>query len=148
MQDFYKRLNLPADASEDQIRQRLAMADPSIRAAAQTILLDARRRQVYDRNREVLFTIGQLRLKLGLNYTRFWARREYRDFWQDGLYEPPQSEPQRRLKKVDKMMIAQAFHAVGRRGRRHAARWGWGWIAAAGGGAVILFALILWRSVG
>ena len=146
MQDLYKRLELLPGASENEIRQHLPMADAITRDAAEMILLDARRRPVYDRNREVLSTIGHLRLALGLNYTRFWARREYRDFWQDGLFTPPQSEPQKRFRKVDKMMIAQAFHTVRHHSRRHAARWGWGWLAAAAGGVVALFAaLVIWR---
>jgi len=145
MQDLYKRLNLPAGASEAEIRHCLSMSDAPTRKAAEMILLDARRRHVYDRNREVLFTIGHIRLTLGLNYTRFWARREHRDFWQDGVFIPPQSDPPKRFKKVDKMMIAQAFHTVRHHSRRHAARWGWGWLAALAGVVTTLVAVVIWR---
>jgi hypothetical protein len=145
MQDLYKRLNVKVDAAEETIRDRLPLVDAATRRAAETILLDSRRRHVYDRNREVLFTIGHLRLNLRLNYTRFWARREYRDFWQDGVYAPPATEPKKRGRKVDQMMIAQAFHTVRHHSRRHAARWGWGWLAVAGGGVLIFIVFALWR---
>jgi hypothetical protein len=148
MQDLYKRLNVKVDASEEAIRDRLALVDGATRSAAETVLLDSRRRRVYDRNREVLSTIGHIRLSLRLNYTRFWARREYRDFWQDGIYAPPRSEPPKRGRKVDKIMIAQAFHSVRHHSRRHAARWGWAWLAVAGCTGVTLLAVILWIMMG
>jgi len=148
MQDLYKRLNARVDASEQAIRDRLPLVDAATRSVAQAVLLDSRRRRVYDRNREVLSTIGHIRLRLGLNYTRFWARREYRDFWQDGIHVPPVTDSPKRGRMVDKMMIAQAFHTVRHHSRRHAARWGWGWLAVAGCGGVTVLALILWRMMG
>ena len=146
MRDLYKRLNLSDDANEDAIRGSLARADPQLRTAAEAILLDPRRRPVYDRNRRLLLTIASVRFELGLNFTRFWSRKEFKDFWQTPQFIPPpeDSAPKRR---VDQMMIAQAFHAarkVHHHGRHHAARWGWLWIAIVFLGAVaLLIALML-----
>jgi hypothetical protein len=44
------------------------------------VLLEPRRRTVYDRNRRVLVTIGQLRARLGLNLKPFWSRGGFGDF--------------------------------------------------------------------
>lgn len=129
MQDLYKRLNLDESAHEAAIRERLAAADAGLRTAGEVVLLDPRRRAVYDRNRRLLLAIAQLRGELGLNYTRFWSRGEFKDFWQtpDFAAPEPQKKPGRR---VDKMMIANAFHTVKHHGRHHAARWGAWWAAA------------------
>jgi hypothetical protein len=143
MIDLYKRLNVLEDASDETIRQRLTSIDATTRAAAEMVLLDPRRRGVYDRNRRLLVTIGQLRFKLGLSYTRFWARGDFKDFWQHPAFTPPPSDkkPKRR---VDKMMIAQAFYTVSHHGRRHAARWGGWWIAVGAGGAGAFVVFVLW----
>lgn len=152
MKDLYKRLNVPEGATEAQIRQRLPAASAEVRAAAEMILLEPRRRRVYDRNRQLLVTIAQLRFELGLNFTRFWSRREFKDFWRTPVpvfssTAIPQgtSKPKRR---VDKIMIAQAFHAartVHHRGRHHVARWGWAWAAAGITGAVAVLVFVLWH---
>lgn len=144
MKDFYKRLQLTPEASEAEVRRRLESASPRSRneaalgSDAQFVLLDPKRRAVYDRNRQLLVTIGELRLHLGLNYTRLWARRDFRDFWRD-LAPPPREAAKRR---VDPMLIAHAIRSAGRHGRRHAARWGW-WVGA-GSGALVIAALIYW----
>jgi hypothetical protein len=149
MKDLYKRLNVPESATEAQIRQRLPGANAEVRAAAETILLEPRRRRVYDRNRQLLVTIAQLRFELGLNYTRFWSRREFKDFWQAPAAFSETPVPRQKLKRrVDKAMIAQAFHAartVHHHGRHHVARWGWAWVAAGVTGAITLIVLALWR---
>src|SRR3954469_19924769 len=87
MKDFYKRLGLDDDATADAIRGALvAPAEPArapdaaTRVAAEFVLLDPRRRAVYDRNRRVLVTIGQLRSRLGLNLKPFWSRGGFGDF--------------------------------------------------------------------
>ena len=126
MIDLYKRLGLEESADENAIRAALAKASRPDRASAEAILLDRRRRAVYDRNRQLLLSISQLRGHLGLNYTRFWARREFKDFWHD--LTPLQPRPAGR--RVDALMIARAIHVVGVHGRRHSARWGpWAWVA-------------------
>jgi hypothetical protein len=127
MIDFYKRLNLPGGATEQQIRSALGTAAPDLRRVAETILLDPRRRRVYDRNRELLLTIAQLRFDLGLNYTRFWSRRQFKDFWKMPTFPFASEAPEAPKRRVDKMMIAQAFHTARHHSRHHAARWGWLW---------------------
>lgn len=87
MKDLYKRLGLDNAATEDAVHDALAAPavagrpiDSEIRAAAELVLLDPRRRAVYDRNRQVLVTIGQLRARLGLNLKPFWSRGRFGDF--------------------------------------------------------------------
>jgi hypothetical protein len=110
------------------------------------ILLDRRRRRVYDRNRELLSTIAELRFNLGLNYTPFWSRRQFKDFWKTPTLAPAPSQAQAPQRRVDKMMIAQAFHTVRHHSRHHAARWGWAWAA----GLIVLGAsgllFVLWHA--
>ncbi|HXE55166.1 MAG TPA: hypothetical protein VN541_19240 [Tepidisphaeraceae bacterium] len=141
MKDFYKRLNVDESAPEQTLRDALHRASARWRQDAEYVLLDPKRRAVYDRNRRLLLTIGELRLHLGLNYTRFWARQEFKDFWQELAPAGPAKAPGR---KVDAKMIAGAFRAVGRRGRRHAARVGMGWILATSGVIVLLLGF-LWH---
>lgn len=149
MKDLYKRLNVPDGATDEQIRRRLPTATAELRAAADTILLEPRRRRVYDRNRQLLVTIGQLRFDLGLNYTGFWSRRQFKDFWRaPAVFSTtpiPEEKPKRR---VDKVMIEQAFHAarkVHHHSRHHVARWGWVWAAAGITGALTMIVLLLWH---
>jgi len=83
MRDLYKRLGLDESSGENEIRAALPTADATIREAAEFILLDPRRRSVYDRNRRTLATVGKLRARLGLNLTRFWPRARFGDFTVD-----------------------------------------------------------------
>ena len=124
MKDFYSTLSLPANADADAIRAALTTAPAPLRDDAEFILLDPRRRTVYDRNHRLLTTIGQLRSHLGLSYTRFWARNEYKDFWTD-LTPTPQPKGRR----VDATLIAGAFRTVGRHSRKHVTR-GTNWLIA------------------
>ena len=80
MIDLYRRLNVSPESDAASLGAALSHADPATREAAQMILLNQRRRAVYDRNRQVLVTIGQLRARLGINYSRFWSRALYGDF--------------------------------------------------------------------
>lgn len=87
MKDLYKRLGLDESATADAIREAPASPvtagatrDDETRSAAEFVLLDPRRRAVYDRNRRVLVTIGQLRSRLGLNLKPFWSRGGFGDF--------------------------------------------------------------------
>src|SRR5579863_7591622 len=107
MKDFYQRLNLLPSADDAALCRALESAEPQLRRDAGFILLNTARRQVYDRNHRLLMTIGQLRMYLGLNYTRFWARQEYKDFAQEVI--PPEKP---RGRPVSSMMIANAITRV------------------------------------
>jgi hypothetical protein len=104
MRDLYKRLNVTESATDPELRTAVAAADPSTREAAETILLQPKRREVYDRNRRVLSTVGRLRANLGLNLTRFWPRNRFADFTTD-LTPQPTAHPQ----PMDPMAMAWAF---------------------------------------
>ena len=92
MKDLYRHLGVSESAGDDAIRAALPSADPQTRDAAEFILLDPRRRVVYDRNRRTVATIGRLRANLGLNLTRFWPRSRFADFTID-LGPRPQARP-------------------------------------------------------
>ena len=122
MRDLYQRLGLDESSGENEIRAALPAADAAIREAAQFILLDRRRRAVYDRNRRVLATVGKLRARLGLNLTRFWPRARFGDFTVDLAPSPiPHGG------YVDPVTMAWAFGVQGidpaarRHRRRHRA---------------------------
>jgi hypothetical protein len=102
MKDYYKQLGLPETAPKEDLRAALASAGPSIREPGEFILLDPRRREVYDRNRRVLSTIGRLRGNLGLNLTRFWPRARFADFTHE--LAPPAAHS-----ATDPMSMAWAF---------------------------------------
>ena len=105
MKDLYKQLGVDEAAGDGDVRAALAgVADPQVREAAALILLDPRRREVYDRNRRVVATIGRLRANLGLNLTRFWPRARFSDFTID-LTPPPPPRP----RYIDPMAMAWAF---------------------------------------
>ena len=116
MIDLYRRLNVSPDSDAASVDAALPHADPATREAAQMILLNQRRRAVYDRNRQVLVTIGQLRARLGINYSRFWSRALYGDFVVD-LESEASGPPPRLRQRVDPMGILRAFGP--RRGTRH-----------------------------
>jgi hypothetical protein len=139
MKDFYSALNLSPDADPQAITGALANAPADVRADAQSILLDARRRLVYDRNHRLLSTIGELRSHLGLSYTRFWARKEYKDFWKE-----LSSAPAQRGKRVDAVLIAGAFRAVGKHGRKHVTH-SRNWIIAGVLACAVLLAFVAYR---
>ena len=140
MRDFYSQLSLPPGADEATIRAALPKLGEDVRPDAQMILLDPRRRAIYDRNHRLLTTIGELRMRLGLNYTRFWSRQEYRAFRKE--LAPAPAAP--RGRRVNPMMIAGAFRAVGRHGRRHAAKKS-NWVFAAVVVSLAVLFVLLWR---
>lgn len=137
MRDLYKRLGLEETSGDAAIRAAAAAADAETREAAEFILLDPRRREVYDRNRRLLLTVGRLRANLGLNLTRFWPRARFGDFTVD-LAPPPQARP----RYLDPMAMAWALGVrpprTGR-GRRAGARW----VLAAAALAAVLAAILL-----
>jgi hypothetical protein len=141
MKDFYQRLNIAPYADEGAVRAALENFDPQSRNEAEFVLLDPKRRQIYDRDHRLLTTISQLRLHLGLNYTRFWARQEYREFWSEVM---PAQQPVGR--RVDAMMIAGTFRAVGRHGRRHASK-PLNWLILVAVITVAIATYLVWRAI-
>ena len=133
MKDLYKHLGLEETASPDAVREALATraapgtpAESATRSAAEFVLLDPRRRAVYDRNRRVLVSIGQLRSRLGLNLKPFWSRGGFGDF--SYAFDPTGGRagaaaashaPQDPL--ADPRMLWRAFGAGRRRGGSSAA---------------------------
>jgi hypothetical protein len=138
MIDLYAHLQIAPDSTDETIREALASAPPALRANAEAVLLSPRRRQSYDRNRNLLHTIAELRLHLGLTYTRFWARSELREFWQ----QPTSVEP-KPGRQVDSMLIAGAFRGVDRRMRPRASNQR-SWIIAVGLALVAGLGVALW----
>ena len=81
MRDLYKHLAIPPAASAEQIRAAIEAAGPGTLAnAAQHVLLHPRRRPVYDRNHQLLTTIGRLRGRLALGMRPFWSHGHFHDF--------------------------------------------------------------------
>jgi len=141
MKDFYSQLSLASDSDEAAIRQALPSLAPDVRSDAEMILLNPHRRMIYDRNHRLLTTIGELRMHLGLNYTRFWSRQEYREFRRELA---PAAATAPRGRRVDAMLIVGAFQSVGRHGRRHATRKG-NWVIALILVAIVVLVTLLWR---
>ena len=138
MKDLYTHLKIAPESGESAIREALATADPAIRADAEAVLLSPRRRQSYDRNRKLLHAIAELRLHLGLTYTRFWARSELREFWQQ-----PGTAAVKTGRPVDAMLIAGAFRGKDRRLRRHVSNRG-SWLIAVAVLVVVGCGVLLW----
>ncbi len=121
MLDLYKRLNLDPQANENAIREQLrahpspeTSLDPQLIQAAQHILLHPKRRAVYDRNYQVLCTIGQLRSHLGMNLRPFWARANSHDFTRiSAPHTPPTSA------STDPVAVIRAASTGRRRRTRH-----------------------------
>ena len=70
------------DAPAEAIRRAAAIAEQPTRDEAEFILLNPRRRAVYDRNHRVLSTIGQLRGRLALGMRPLWSHGDHQDFTQ------------------------------------------------------------------
>ena len=134
MRDFYRRPKIPENAGRKEIKLALIEhPDKELRSAGATILLDERRKSVYDRDRQVLATIGQLRSRLGLYLAPFWARGQYADF---SYGDPPPTNSQ----KINQLIVSQAFKPGGRR-RSHRGRYR-EVIAAVIGGVIALAFLV------
>ena len=143
MRDLYKQLCVPETAAAGDVRAAVAAADPATREAAEYILLDPDRREVYDRNRRVVSTIGRLRANLGLNLTRFWSRARFADFTHD-LATQAGGAPAGQHAATDPMSMAWAFGV--KPPPSPAARLRRKRLAAAGVALLILAALfIAWR---
>ena len=113
MRDFYRQLDVKPTASRKELRAALmGVKDVSSRNRGASILLDERRRAVYDRDRQVLDTIGHMRSHLGLYLAPFWARGDMADFTYNET--PAVGSP-----RFDDIIIRQAFAPAKSRHRRH-----------------------------
>jgi curved DNA-binding protein CbpA len=112
VKDLYKRLGIEPGASTLQIREAIsspvATADTMALAAAEFVLLDPKRRAVYDRTHRVLTTVGGLRSHMGLNFKTFWARGKLRDFTYE-LAAPEGRGPRRTIRSLRPADIRRAF---------------------------------------
>jgi len=116
MKDLYKRLGISSGASAREIREAISppasTADTAVLKAAEFVLLDQKRRAVYDRTHRVLTTVGDLRSHLGLNFKTFWTRGKLRDFTYD--LAAPEGRPARRT--IRSLRPADIRRAFGLRG--------------------------------
>lgn len=80
MKDLYGRLRLRGPETQpDRIRSVLAHGAVSAadRRDAEFVLLDSRRRRVYDQTWKTLTLLGQLRANLGLTHGENWSEHEF-----------------------------------------------------------------------
>lgn len=146
MRDLYKRLNVDEADGEGAIRSALGTAEPSVRQAAEFILLDAHRRRVYDRNRRLLMTVGELRSRMGLTLSPFWRRGPFGDFTrphetsaaQVGSLPPPGQHFADPLEVLRAFDLRHGHHSARRRIPRLAIVW------LCGLAIVILIAIAVW----
>ena len=80
MKDLYLRLGVDESASDAAITARIGHVPPEDADDCRVILLDARRRTVYDKNLVVVRTIGRLRHRLSLADTDLWSASKHLDF--------------------------------------------------------------------
>ncbi len=123
MKDLYKQLQVDEAAPQDAIRSALAKTQPHVRSAAEFILLDEHRRRVYDRNRALLTTIGQLRSRLGMSLSPFWTRGAFADFTFEPLLKFPTAETTRDGQHLAyPLELLRAFDGAARRRKRRRPR--------------------------
>jgi hypothetical protein len=81
MRDLYQQLGVHPKAATRDIEHAIQRCDDrQVTHAARHILLEPRRRDVYDRNRERLETIGRLRANMGLQQSPLWTELATHDF--------------------------------------------------------------------
>lgn len=123
MKDLYKHLGVEETATADAIRAACPRAPQEVRSAAEYILLDDHRRRVYDRNRSLLVSLGQLRSKLGLSFAPFWVRGSFAEFTFDPLLKFPTPQTTHDGQHLaDPLEVLRAFDGGARR-RRRSRRW-------------------------
>jgi len=83
MKDLYSQLAIPAYTRDyDRIRDAIhnSVCDGSTKEAAELILLDDKRREIYDSTHRVVSCIGTMRSNLGLTRSQMWDSEAHRDF--------------------------------------------------------------------
>ena len=82
MKDLYRHIGLYAQVDDPNTLQASIAdcRDPAIAVAARQILLNPKRKPVYDRNHRVLVTIGRLRERLALPSSDAWDALGNQDF--------------------------------------------------------------------
>lgn len=111
MKDLYKRLGFSGQVDDF---GSLASAIRSQRShetvrAARHILLDKRRKRVYDRNLRTMVLLGRLRANLGLHEAPRWTGSEYEDF----KYAPDDFGPELERKRDQKTRASDSDVGVG-----------------------------------
>lgn len=105
MRDLYARARLPRYAAPRSIEKVLPRLSPSDRQAIEMILLDARRRAIYDRTHAVVEEIGRVRAILGERVADLNRGPHYTDF----IFKSPRAgerhkenhgKPRRRASRV------------------------------------------------
>jgi hypothetical protein len=113
MKDLYKRLNITPTAFAPEIREALSgIRDEDLRKRTEGILLQPKRRQVYDKNHDLLSKISELRANLGVNHGEFWGSGDFSDF----TTEPTQTdtETEKLVNAVRATPYKADFHEKGR----------------------------------
>lgn len=73
MRNLYKRLGLSKAATTDNINQSIIRcSDRSVKADAESVLLDASSKKLYDQTHSTLESIATLRNGFGLKHTQLW----------------------------------------------------------------------------
>jgi len=122
MIDLYKRIGLTPDASVADLRSRLkTITNKRVKRAVQEILLDPKRRKIYDRNHRTLRMIGQLRANLGLSCGANWLASNASDFETTSTHHKPllsqldkESPPTERSNSSRRSNKGAATHRSGR----------------------------------
>lgn len=81
MRNLYKRLNIPKTASTDQINQAIIRCqDRSVKADAETVLLNPKSKALYDHTHNTLSQITRMRNGLGLCHGENWNTKLQLEF--------------------------------------------------------------------
>jgi len=80
MRDLYKRLDLRPTADQSEIREKLRALEGPLKRDATFVLLDDKRRAIYDRTRRPLVEIGEIRALMGTDIDMAHWGSKYSDF--------------------------------------------------------------------
>ncbi|TET33227.1 MAG: hypothetical protein E3J72_17465 [Planctomycetota bacterium] len=87
MRDLYKRLRIPPTSSQDDLVNILGVTpEAELRRDAEYVLLNETRKRVYDRTRDLLSRLGELRARLNISIMGNWTGDTAKDFTKS---EPP-----------------------------------------------------------
>ena len=118
MRDLYAIARLPSDATFQSIGGALPRLTPSDRLAVEMILLDTRRRAIYDRTRAVVEEVGRVRAILGervadLNWGPHYADFQFTSPKESESRTPNDSKPPRRSRRAAVVVFIVLVLAAG-----------------------------------